>query len=399
MLNKARKLMETRESMIADAREVLVVLGAEDMGTTIVRNEIVINKGKIVEVQTTKEVEVVKEVTKEIVKEVVIDNTDTETIEFLRETIKQNNEAMNDMNKEIKELKDELFGKELLLNEFRENMDEKIKMIHALEAQIEELKAVKTVVKEQPKQQPQVNQQVVKNQRLVKCGPSQGENEILFIEKRRDNKHLWYGQIRIDNVIRNFHWSNELQKPVVYGVESLASLTISNELIRQAVANIDSKELTKYDMVPDHPEFGGFKARHYYGALEQGAYIYMTPDAQAENGKDEDIVFKGYVNKHAFVVWRNGEIRFRHYDYINSTKPFEKTASKGFNTEALGKDIEMLAETVLAQYDKAASKAARQHSKDNHVETQATNDNAKHQTHVAANTIEDLANADIGGLF
>ena len=385
--------MEQRETMIADAREVLVVLGAEEMETAVVTNKIVINKGKVVEVP------VVKEIVKEVVKEVEVKVEDTATIELLRETIKQNNVLINDMNKELE-------ANELLLNEFRESMDEKIKMIHDLQKQIKELTAVKEQVKEQPEQQPKTKEQVVKNYRLVKCGPNAGEDEILFIEKRRDNLHLWYGQVRIDNVIRNFHWSNELQKPVVYGVESLASLATCNELIRQAVANIDSKELTKYDMVPDHPEFGGFKGRHFYGALAQGAYIYLTPEAQNKNGKDEDIVAKGYVNKHAFVVWRNGEIRFRHYDYINSTKPFEKTPSKGFNAEQMVKDITALVEAVKTQFENAVAKAQsaqarRQHREDNHVETQVeapqADNNVKYDPNAKIN--HDLANADIGGLF
>lgn len=244
--------------------------------------------------------------------------------------------------------------------------------------------------------QPKAKEKAVRNNRYVNCGPNKGDNEVVFIEKRKDNLHLWSGQIRIDNEIRNFHWSNELQKPVVYGVESLASLTTSNELIREAVNTIDSKELTKYDMVPDHPDFGGFKARHYYGALEQGAYIYMTPLAQ-EDGKEEDIVFKGYINKHAFVVWRNGEVRFRHYNYINMTKPFEKHASKGFNTVQMLKDIDTLSEKVLEQFEKAASKEYRRNAVDNNATAQGTAQNTNDNK--VDNTIDGLANADIGGLF
>lgn len=91
------EIMKQRESMInevnaiiAEARETLVVLGAEEVQATVVTNEIVINKGKIIEVP--------------VVKEVVVDNTDTATIEMLRETIRQMNQTMNDMNKEHDEL-------------------------------------------------------------------------------------------------------------------------------------------------------------------------------------------------------------------------------------------------------------------------------------------------------
>ena len=101
MKNKAMEIMKQRESMIneanaiiAEARETLVVLGAEEVQETIVTNEIVINKGKIVEVP----------VVKYETKEVVVDNTDTATIEMLRETIRNMNQTINDMNKEHDEL-------------------------------------------------------------------------------------------------------------------------------------------------------------------------------------------------------------------------------------------------------------------------------------------------------
>lgn len=69
MLNKARKLMEQRQVMISEAKEVLAVLGAE-VDTVVetkevvaVTNEIIINKGKIiaVEIPVVKEVQVTNE--------------------------------------------------------------------------------------------------------------------------------------------------------------------------------------------------------------------------------------------------------------------------------------------------------------------------------------------------
>ena len=135
-----------------------------DKEATIVNNQIVINKGKVVEI--TKE--------------------DNSTIEMLRETIRQMNQNMNDMQKQheeeitklkeqyeqqmlgmtsefeyeyecainkreeqIKELEEKLDFKELLLSEFRDNMDEKIKTIHELENKVEANKPQeKPVVKE-----------------------------------------------------------------------------------------------------------------------------------------------------------------------------------------------------------------------------------------------------------
>lgn len=51
MLNKARKLMEQRQVMISEAKEVLAVLGAEIDSVTEITNQIVINKGKVVAVE------------------------------------------------------------------------------------------------------------------------------------------------------------------------------------------------------------------------------------------------------------------------------------------------------------------------------------------------------------
>ena len=83
-------------------------------------NEIVINKGKVTAIEITKE--------------------DTATIEMLRETIRNMNETINNMNNEIANLKGELLEKDLLLDEFREAMDEKVSKIHALEDKMEGMK-------------------------------------------------------------------------------------------------------------------------------------------------------------------------------------------------------------------------------------------------------------------
>ena len=127
-----------------------------DKEATMVTNEIVINKGKVTAIEITKE--------------------DNSTIEMLRETIRQMNQNMNDMQKQheeeitklkeqyeqqmldmtsefeyevecivnkrekqIKELEEKLDFKELLLSEFRDNMDEKIETIHKLEDENESL--------------------------------------------------------------------------------------------------------------------------------------------------------------------------------------------------------------------------------------------------------------------
>ena len=130
-INQAQKLMDQRRIMIAEATEILAILGAtqEEMQHKEQVINITINKGKIVAVEKTKEI--------------IIDNTDDATIEMLRETIRRQNEIMNDMNKEYAELQEKLSFKELLLDEFRENMDQKISKIHELEDKIAKLEGLK----------------------------------------------------------------------------------------------------------------------------------------------------------------------------------------------------------------------------------------------------------------
>ena len=98
LLNEKAEAMKTIEELCAEWNITLSDKEAQ------VINNIIINKGKVVEVQTTKEV--------------VIDNTD---------------------NDRIQELEEKLAFKELLLNEFKDNMDEKIKTTHELENKIEDL--------------------------------------------------------------------------------------------------------------------------------------------------------------------------------------------------------------------------------------------------------------------
>ena len=98
LLNEKAEAMKTIEELCAEWNITLSNKEAQ------VINNIIINKGKIVEVQTTKEV--------------VIDNTD---------------------NDRIQELEEKLAFKELLLNEFGENMDEKIKIINEQKNKIEDL--------------------------------------------------------------------------------------------------------------------------------------------------------------------------------------------------------------------------------------------------------------------
>lgn len=98
LLNEKAEAMKTIEELCAEWNITLSDKEAQ------VINNIIINKGKVVEVQTTKEV--------------VIDNTD---------------------NDRIQELEEKLAFKELLLNEYNDNMDEKIKIMNEQKNKIEDL--------------------------------------------------------------------------------------------------------------------------------------------------------------------------------------------------------------------------------------------------------------------
>ena len=96
-----------------------------------------------------------------IVKEVVVDNTDTATIEMLRETIRQMNQTINDMNEE----QDKLY--KLYLEEQREKViwaaayDELKDELEVKEAIIENLKAQNKALNEQLKEEKEKQPSVV----------------------------------------------------------------------------------------------------------------------------------------------------------------------------------------------------------------------------------------------
>lgn len=242
---------------------------------------------------------------------------------------------------------------------------------------------------DEPKKETKANHKVSNVKKLINCGPSEDRDEVLFIEKRKDSKHLWYGQIRINNYIRNFHWSNELDMPVVYGIEGAATLKYARELIRAEVQKISPKELTLYDDVLDHPDFGGFSGRQYLGALHQGAYIYLTPEA-TDGDKDTDIIAKGYTNGHAFIVRRDQEVFWRNYNYIFSKKPFESTPSKGFDTATLVNNVGLLYDAVCEQFEKLSSAFYR---------TTAIKKVDKNTDSSSKSALENAATADISSLF
>ena len=129
-MRKIDKLNQLQAEMM-EARTTVEQLCADwgwtisDKEATIVTNEITINKGKIVAIETT--------------------NDNEETIAMLRETIRKQNEVINDMNKQIEELKAQVATKDKeyqdLIDEYGEAVDEDIAINQGLKDVIEDLKA------------------------------------------------------------------------------------------------------------------------------------------------------------------------------------------------------------------------------------------------------------------
>ena len=97
----------------------------------------------------------------------------------------------------------------------------------------EESVVTETAKKEEIKTE--AKRQISRNM-MVKCGKNEGDDEVVYIEKKGDGDiHTWQGQIRLDNVVYNFHWSNELSLPVVYNVPDLSYVLIANDMIKERV--------------------------------------------------------------------------------------------------------------------------------------------------------------------
>ena len=161
MLNKAQNIMNQREMMIEEAKQVLVTLRAteEEMMYQAPKTNITINKGKIIEVPVTKEI--VKEVTNDEAYEELQKAYDqlladyenrNKRIDQLKLQLEKEQQDYRDLeyeaneeieavaskrDKQIKELQEELADKELLLNDFRAALDEQIEVKLQLRDELE----------------------------------------------------------------------------------------------------------------------------------------------------------------------------------------------------------------------------------------------------------------------
>lgn len=174
MLNKAQKLMNQRNEMINEAKQVLATLKAteEEMMYKAPMTNITINKGKIIEV----------EVTKEIVKEVTNDELQI-AYDKLAEDFANRCER-------IEELKDELETKQHIIN--HQNT-----MIKALEQQIEELKKQAS--------KPQI--------KYVEVAPDPEYNEeVVPVVEEQADKSDWFSFMSIPEELKDDEYVNNMYK-------------------------------------------------------------------------------------------------------------------------------------------------------------------------------------------
>ena len=333
-INQAKKLMDQRRIMIAEATEILAILGAtqEEMQHKEQIVNITINKGKIVAIEKTKEI--------------IIDNTDDTTIEMLRETIRRQNEIMNDMNKEYAELQEKLNFKELLLDEFRENMDQKISRIHELEDKIAKLEGLK------PTRTNTVEVEVTKGEReeaITKGGDSMAlpiniPDKYLDDPEMIEAIRLWtaeYNKPFEDKVVFGKPYSAEAQKNQVVKkansvlvnlmkqIDARRSTNLTYETIKAAngitgafgeITLNDKKYAFKYDATFEYPTVFGAMSMDIIAqakaVLDKTINFDRDETQLGQKHKNETIYdfdnnivvwvaddgcFKGYTDKHAFV--------------------------------------------------------------------------------------------------
>lgn len=236
----------------------------------------------------------------------------------------------------------------------------------------------------------QSRQKSFDNKNMTKCGASEGEEEVVFITKDKANDRF-YGQIRINNQIRNFWWSCTNRKALVYGIEDLDSLTRATEIIKIAVPK---EERNKRDIDDLHPALPQWEGRYYYNKLNDDAFAYVTTDYGYEEATEDSIIFKGYYNKHAFIVRADGEIFWRHYNYVFMKKPFESTPSKGFDAEAMANGVSELVEKAVKHFERSE---AVFHAKEN--KTKSTKDIKNTNDKSMDNSTADSSDMDYSALL
>ena len=274
MLNKANKLMEQRNAMINEAREVLVVLGAED--AVVPMSQVVINKGKVVKV----EVPVVKEV--QVTNEEEIDRLYEENARHIRrinelaavnekleeEIIKADSEIafkegqIIGYTRQIKELEDKVAELQAALNAKKLTKKEKVQ---AMFDSVEDIEL--ETVKEQPKTTAPTRK------------PKKQEVEI----EKKTSPGFFEGTLTIDKKDYKFVASNRFDKPVVLGVTDDKIIQQAKDMI---IRNCGEHIFTGYKGTEEELLYAEDKDNDLIVYCEQG-------------------VFKGFIDNYYFV-WNPG---------------------------------------------------------------------------------------------
>lgn len=252
------------------------------------------------------------------------------------------------LNKEIQETKPVKTTNTVKAEEVKQETKQEQKSESVVKEEVTEAKKELNIEKVTQEIKQEAKRQIKHNNKMIKCGKNEGDDEIVYIEKIKDDIHTWRGQIRLQNVVYNFHWSNELSLPIVYNVPDLSYVLVASDMIKKRVG-VD--ECNKYDQLfTNVPELGNYGGRYYYDDLEKGSFIYMTPWFRVE--KDEpEVWFKGYTMDHAFVVFSDKRIYYRNVNYLFAKRPWESTVSKGYDTKEVRRNACRLMKMVIEQFD------------------------------------------------
>jgi hypothetical protein len=323
------------------------------------------------------------------------------TIEFQVEAFKVLGENLSKIESAIKEGKE--IAAKIDTKVIESELNKETKSIKITATKTEEVKPKiksKPVVTEEAKTKKELNvkkatqeikqevkRQIKHNNKMVKCGKNEGNDEIVYIEKIKDDLHTWRGQIRLQNVVYNFHWSNELSLPVVYNVPELSFVLKANDMIKEKVGN---NECEKYDQLfTSKSELGNYGGRYYYDDLEKGSFVYMTPWFGVK--KDEPKVwFKGYTMDHAFVVFSDKRIYYRNVNYLFAKRPWETTVSKGYDTKEVRRSACKLMKLVIEQFNNCVD-----NDKNKEIDTTTTKDAAITKTDLVDNKNNNVVSQDV----
>ena len=224
MLNKARKLMEQRQVMISEAKEVLAVLGAEvdavveTKEVVAVTNEIIINKGKIIAVETT------KEIVKEVANEEELNRLYEENARHIRrinELTAHNEELVKDgmkLENEVCYLQGQILDYENTIAKLEERIEELKSAIDS--KKLTRKQKVSTVHNEIFDQDLEVTPVVVSSQ--TKEETVKETNEVTVpandnVEVYSSNHGFTHGQVEVEGTKYYFTASNRFNNLVLYG--------------------------------------------------------------------------------------------------------------------------------------------------------------------------------------